>query len=110
MRPNTPGMTANPLIYELDTWTWLERLGHAGGRPVRLAGVPDEAWDSLAGLGVDARLADGRVETRPGPGTAIALADAGRMAEFRQVELDPWGSHLFSIQPAAGEPHRREEP
>ena len=43
-------------------------------------------------------------------GTAIALADAGRMAEFRQVELAPWASHLFSIGPAELATAPQEEP
>jgi hypothetical protein len=87
MRPNTPGMTANPLIYEVDTWTWLERLGHAGGRPVRLMSVPDAAWDELAGLGVDAVWLMG-VWRRSPAGTAIATADPGNMTEFRRVLPD----------------------
>ena len=54
MRPSAPGMTADPLGDELHAWTWLERLGHEGGRPDRLTGIPEEASDVLAGLGMDA--------------------------------------------------------
>jgi hypothetical protein len=80
-------MTANPLIYEIDTWTWLERLGREGGRPVQLATVPDAAWDDLARLGVDAVWLMG-VWRRSPAGTAIAMADPDRMAEFRRVLPD----------------------
>ena len=87
MRANAAGMIANPLIYEIDTWTWLERLGHQGGRPIGLATVPDAAWDALAGLGVDAVWLMG-VWRRSPAGIAIATADPANMSEFRRVLPD----------------------
>ena len=48
MRPDGERMAAHPLIYEVDTWPWLERLGRQGGRPMHLATVPGAAWDGLA--------------------------------------------------------------
>ena len=35
-----PHLTASPLVHEIDTWPWRERLGREGGRPVELATVP----------------------------------------------------------------------
>jgi hypothetical protein len=43
-----------PVIYEINTWVWLEELGQKCGRPVNLATVPPEEWDQLASLGFDA--------------------------------------------------------
>jgi hypothetical protein len=87
MRSITTGMTAHPLIYEIDTWPWLERLGRTTGGPVRLATVPAAAWDRLTELGVDAVWLMG-VWRRSPAGTAIAMADPDRMAEFREILPD----------------------
>ena len=83
MRP----MPANPLLYEINTWPWLEGLGRAAGRRVTLDTVPDGAWDALAGLGTDAVWLMG-VWRRSPAGTAIALADPARVAGFRRVLPD----------------------
>ena len=77
----------NPLIYEIDTWPWLERLGRRGDRPVQLATVPAATWDGLAELGVDAVWLMG-VWRRSPAGTAIAMADPRHLAEFRRVLPD----------------------
>ena len=87
MRSDTRGAAANPLIYEIDTWPWLERLGRATGRPADLAAVPPAAWDGLAELGVDAVWLMG-VWRRSPAGTAIATADEGNMADFRRALTD----------------------
>ena len=81
MGPNAAQMTANPLIYEIDTWPWLERLGRQAGRPVELATVPAAAWDGLAELGVDAVWLMG-VWRRSPAGTAIAMADPRTWRSF----------------------------
>ncbi len=44
---------ANPHLYEINTWVWLEELSYKHGRCLRLQEVPDEEWDRLAGLGFD---------------------------------------------------------
>jgi hypothetical protein len=80
-------MAANPLIYEIDTWTWLERLARDAGRAVGLGTVPTTAWDRLAGLGVDAVWLMG-VWRRSPAGTAIARAEPGRMDELRAILPD----------------------
>jgi len=87
MRPNPLRATAHPLIYEIDTWPWLERLGRAAGRPVDFAAVPNDAWDGLAELGVDAVWLMG-VWRRSPAGTAIAMADERNLADFRRVLPD----------------------
>ncbi len=87
MRANTPGTATHPLIYEIDTWPWLERLGRAAGGRVQLATVPAAEWDRLAELGVDAVWLMGVWERSPA-GTAIAMADPERVADFRRVLPD----------------------
>ena len=87
MRANAPGLAANPLIYEIATWPWLERLGRRVDRPVQLATVPAATWDALAELGVDAVWLMG-VWRRSPAGTGIAMADPGHLAEFQRVLPD----------------------
>jgi Alpha amylase, catalytic domain len=87
MRANAPATATHPLIYEIDTWPWLERLGRAAGGPVTLATVPNDAWDGLADLGPDAVWLMG-VWRRSAAGTAIAMADPVNMAEFRRALPD----------------------
>ncbi len=87
MRANAPGTVTHPLIYEIDTWPWLERLGRAAGRPIDLATVSPAAWDGLAELGVDAVWLMGVWERSPA-GTAIAMADPANIADFRRALAD----------------------
>jgi hypothetical protein len=42
---------ANPHLYEINTWVWLEELSAKHGRCIRLPDVPGEEWDRLADLG-----------------------------------------------------------
>lgn len=44
----------NPHLYEINTWSWLEKLGARLGRNITLAEVPDSEWDALGRLGFDA--------------------------------------------------------
>jgi len=43
-----------PVIYEINTWVWLQELSQKYQGPVTLAKVPREEWDSIADLKVDA--------------------------------------------------------
>ena len=87
MRANAPGTTMHPLIYEIDSWPWLERLGRTAGRSIQLATVPTAAWDELAGLGVDAVWLMG-VWKRSPAGTAIATANPANLADFGRALPD----------------------
>ena len=44
----------HPLIYEINTWTWLSALTHRHQRPITLARVPEAELDALAEWGIDA--------------------------------------------------------
>ncbi len=79
---------AHPVIYEINTWPWLHRLGEVTGAPLDLGSVPDSAWDELAALGVDAVWLMG-VWRRSPAGIRIALADPDLTASFTAV-LPDW--------------------
>ncbi len=49
----TPWAT-KPVIYEINTWVWLDTLSRASNRPVTLENVPDSVLDELAGYGIHA--------------------------------------------------------
>jgi glycosidase len=87
---------AHPLLYELNTWAWLDDLGRAHRRQVTLATVPEETWDALAALGLDAVWLMGVWERSP-VGRAISLGSEGLLRDFRQAlpdfsEVDDVGS------------------
>jgi glycosidase len=43
-----------PIIYEIYTWVWLDFLSQYYKRPITLDNVPEEQWEALGSLGVDA--------------------------------------------------------
>ncbi len=42
-----------PLIYEINTWVWLNTLSRRYGRPITLSTVPDDALEDLARSGIN---------------------------------------------------------
>jgi hypothetical protein len=38
----------HPIIYEINTWVWLEELSRKYRNPTTLAGVRREEWDVIA--------------------------------------------------------------
>jgi len=73
-----------PLIYEINTWVWLHELSVAHGRLVTLASVPDEEWDDIGGLGMDAVWFMGVWERSPS-GIDIANKNEGLLVDFRRA-------------------------
>lgn len=69
------------MVYEINTWPWLNRLSADTGRPVDLATVPDEQWDAIADAGFDAVWLMGVWERSPA-GVAIALANTDLVSGF----------------------------
>ena len=45
------GWPRQPVLYEINTWVWLDELSRAAGRRLSLATVPGEEIERLAGLG-----------------------------------------------------------
>jgi hypothetical protein len=52
--PQPFALRPNPHLYEINTWSWLEKLGARLAKTITLAEVPDSEWDALARLGFDA--------------------------------------------------------
>jgi hypothetical protein len=76
-----------PVIYEVNTWVWLNELSGRYGRRVTLSTVPPHEWDALAPPGVDAIWFMGVWERSPA-GIRVAQKNEGLMAEFRRVLPD----------------------
>ncbi|MBO9310118.1 MAG: alpha-amylase [Chloroflexi bacterium] len=47
-------LRSNPLLYEINTWVWLEDLRQRYNRPLTLDTLPEEVFDGLAELHIDA--------------------------------------------------------
>ncbi len=83
----SPRLTSSPLIYEINTWPWLQMLTRRYGQPITLANVPDEEWDSIAKAGFHAAWLMG-VWRRSPAAIAISLADPALMDSFASVLAD----------------------
>ncbi len=68
-------------IYEVNTAIWLGDLARAAGRPVTLADVPGDVWDSVTLPGVDAVWLMGVWERSPA-GLELANANEELQASF----------------------------
>ena len=88
----------HPVIYEINTWVWLEELSQKYERPVTLAAVPSEEWDTLSSLGADAVWFMGVWERSPA-GIAIANQNKGLLEDFRRALPD------FRTEDNAGSPY-----
>jgi hypothetical protein len=44
----------HPIIYEVNTWVWLDEIGRKYMRPITLGTVPASEWDHIAELPIDA--------------------------------------------------------
>lgn len=111
-------MRGCPLIYEVNTWVWLERwrsaCGHERGRPIDLGSLPDEALDELVlraqGARPDAVWLMGVWERSP---AAAALARGHREVRAecqkalpgltdRDVVGSPYAVRRYAVDPALG--------
>jgi hypothetical protein len=77
----------NPVIYEINTWVWLNEMGQQLQFPITLAFVPGEKWDELARLNVDAIWLMGVWERSP-EGIDISNHHAGNLSDFRRALPD----------------------
>lgn len=77
----------HPVIYEINTWVWLEELGRRFGGAVTLDSVPDAVWDEIAALRPDAVWLMGVWERSP-IGLKIAQDHEGLQAECRRALPD----------------------
>ena len=78
---------ARPIIYEINTWVWLNDLSMKYQRTITLGTVPSLEWDAIAALGVDAVWLMGVWERSP-EGIRIANENAGLVADFHRALTD----------------------
>ncbi|MEE9527582.1 MAG: alpha-amylase, partial [Syntrophobacteria bacterium] len=88
----------NPIIYEINAWVWLHELSQRYERSIKLATIPPEEWDGIAGLGVDAVWLMGVWERSP-VGTQIARQHEDLQTEYQRVLAD------FSPEDVVGSPY-----
>jgi hypothetical protein len=81
----------NGVLYEINTWVWLNEWSTTLGRPLTLAQLPDAAWDPLAELGVQAVWLMGVWERSP---AAVALTRRNRR------QMSDWRQQLPDLQPS----------
>jgi Alpha amylase, catalytic domain len=77
----------HPVIYEINTWIWLQMLTAKHNASITLATVPAGEWDSIAELGVDAVWFMGVWERSPA-GIAIANRNKSLLEDFRRTLSD----------------------
>jgi len=87
-----------PVIYEINTWAWLNELSREYGRTLALDSVPDLHWDALADLGIDILWLMGVWERSPA-GIRIIMRNKGILADMKQVLND------FSPEDNVGSPY-----
>ena len=88
----------HPVIYEVNTWAWLNDLSRRHQRRVDLATVPDEEWDAIADQGFDAVWFMGVWERSPA-GIDISMRNDGLLPDFRRALPD------FAPQDNVGSPY-----
>ncbi len=93
-----PTWPKRPLIYEVNTWVWLNELGQKYGGPIDLGSIPPEEWQYFSALNVNAVWFMGVWERSPA-GARIALRQQGVMDEFRQALPD------FTAEDVVGSPY-----
>ena len=101
-----------PLIFEINTWVWLNELGRGEKKVVTLATVPRREWDAIAGLGFDAVWLMGVWERSPA-GIAVSMANQGLLADFHRAIPDfaaednvgsPYCVRDYTVDPRLGGP------
>jgi hypothetical protein len=78
---------ARPIIYEINTWVWLNDLSNQYKCTITLGAVPSAEWDAITALGVDAVWLMGVWERSPA-GIRIANENVGLQADFHQALPD----------------------
>ena len=101
-----------PILYEIYTWVWLHELSRRYTRTITLGTVPDEEWEAIAALGVDAVWLMGVWERSPA-GIRVSNENAALQEEFRRalpdyVLADNVGSaycvHQYAVDEQLGGP------
>ncbi len=78
----------HPHLYEINTWSWLEKLSARLGRHVTLADVPDAEWDTIAQFGFNVVWLMGVWQRSP-ESRRIMLEDPANRASY-DAALPGW--------------------
>jgi hypothetical protein len=76
-----------PVIYEINTWVWLDDLSRKYRKPVGLSTVPEQEWEAIAAGGFDAVWFMGVWERSPA-GIDISMRNAGLLEDFKRALPD----------------------
>ena len=87
-----------PIIYEINTWVWLNELSRRYGRTIMLGNIPAREWDLLADYGFDGVWLMGVWERSPA-GREISLRTPALQEEFRRTLPD------FTPEDVSGSPY-----
>ncbi len=100
----------NPLLYEINTWVWLNDLSQRYQRPLTLETVPDEVFDELAALHMDAIWLMGIWQRSP-HGRQVARHLNFLLEEYRralpsvsqeQIIGSPYAVYRYEVDPHYG--------
>src|SRR5262245_56729850 len=97
----------HPLLLEIPARTWLRELSRREGRPLTLAGVPDEALEAIRAQGFDAIWLMGVWQTSPAA-RHLALSHPALLREYESLLPDwqlndvggsPYSIHYYEASP-----------
>jgi len=78
---------SNPLVYEINTWVWLNDLSIREKREITLSNVPAVVWNEIACLKFDAVWFMGVWERSPA-GIVISNRHPGNLSDFHKALTD----------------------
>ena len=105
-------MAENPIMYEINTWLWLNELSRRYKKSITLDSIPDSEWDAIADLQVDAVWLMGVWERSPA-GIRIARELPVLQEEYRRalpgftredVAGSPYCVHCYVVDEHLGGP------
>ncbi|MFZ0592480.1 MAG: alpha-amylase family glycosyl hydrolase [Bryobacteraceae bacterium] len=79
-----PAFPKNPVIYEINTFVWLQQLSGKYGRRIDLTNVPSVEWDAIGKLECDAVWLMGVWQRSPA-GRKVALGLPDLISEFGRI-------------------------
>ena len=102
--------THRPIVYELDTRSWLDRLSRAHGRRVQLGDIPEQALEPLVRTGADLVWLMGVWRTSPAA-RRVARSEPWLESEARAILPDftpddiagsPYAVATYEVSPLVG--------
>jgi hypothetical protein len=79
---------SHPVIYEINTWVWLNELSRRYQTPITLANVPDAAWDAISAWSPPDAVWLMGVWERSARGREIAINHEGILTSCREALPD----------------------